>query len=71
MGRNYVIRNKRSGKAQAFFVGKDGKRPLLQKLLLFLIILVLLVGAYMIYRDAAGYEQQGPQMPAAVSSVVS
>lgn len=70
MGKNYVIRNKRSGKAQAFFFGKDGKRPLLQKLLLLLMVLVLLVAVYLVYRDASSYEQQGQDTPAASVSVV-
>lgn len=68
MGRNRVLRNKRSGKARVFFVGNDGKRPLLQKILLALIVLVLLVGAFLVYRDAAVFHQQGQRFPTVSSS---
>ena len=64
MGRNRVLRNKRSGKVRVFFVGKDGKKPLLQKILLALIVLVLLIGAFLVYRDAAVFHrQQGGRFP--------
>ncbi len=57
MAKNHVIRNKQDGKAQQFFWGKDGKKPLLLKILLLLIFLVLLAGVYLIYRDASAYQR--------------
>ncbi len=68
MGKNSVLRgDRRESKARGLFLGKDDKKPFLQRILLALIVLVILLACFLVYRDIAPYINEG----AAVSSQIT